>query len=34
VLRSWLNPDEREPGSWIRLFYLLQHIDIGNNYHL
>jgi DNA phosphorothioation-dependent restriction protein DptF len=33
ALRSWLNPDELTPGSWIRLFYLLQDIDTGNNYH-
>lgn len=32
-LCSWINLDELQPSSWVRLFYVLQQIDIGNNYH-
>ena len=32
---EWVNPNDiaQKPGSWIRLFCLLQDIDIGNNFH-
>ena len=32
---EWVNPAEiaQKPGSWVRLFCLLQDIDIGNNFH-
>ncbi len=32
---EWINPAliTKKPGSWVRLFYLLQKINIGNNFH-
>ena len=31
----WIKPADitNQPGSWVRLFYVLQDIDIGNNFH-
>ncbi|WP_281647967.1 DNA phosphorothioation-dependent restriction protein DptF [Parendozoicomonas sp. Alg238-R29] len=32
---EWINPKDiaQKPGSWVRLFCLLQDIDISNNFH-
>ena len=33
ILPPWITTNDMAAGSWIRLFYLLQDVDIGNNFH-
>lgn len=33
IAHKYIGTNRLEPSSWIRLFYLMQDVDIGNNYH-